>query len=267
MSITRVLMCPPTYFDVVYSINPWMRIENKVDHDLARRQWDNLHDLLVRLGVAIELINPAPGLPDMTFSGDCGVVVGRQFLCSNFRWPERQPEAAHYARWMEQAGYCVRRVPDGVVFEGLGDVIYHDETVIFGYGPRSDATAAAALRKVFPELRVLGEVHITDAAFFHVALAAAFLSEEVLLYYPEAFDARSRAFLASAVATTIPVDGHDATHHFVCNNIVIGDRVLLDGCSPLLASRIRKAGFEPVAIDMSEFKKSGGSLRCLILKL
>lgn len=267
MPISRVLMCPPTYFDVVYSINPWMKLENKVDRDLARRQWDNLCEVLTGLGVAIDLIDPVAGLPDMTFSGDCGVVVGKQFLCSNFRWPERQPEAAHYARWMADAGYQVRRVPDGVVFEGLGDVIYHDDTVIFGYGPRSDAAAAGALRRVFPELRVLGEVYIADGAFFHVALAAAFLSEDVLLYYPEAFDAPSRAFLAGAVTTAIPVDGHDATHHFVCNNIVIGDRVLLDGCSTQLASRIRKAGFEPVAIDMSEFKKSGGSLRCLILKL
>ena len=43
-------------------------------------------------------------------------------------------------------------------------------------------------------------------------------------------------------------------HHFVCNNIVIGDRVLVDGCTPELARRLRGAGFEPVALDMSEFK-------------
>jgi hypothetical protein len=33
------LMCPPAYFDVSYSINPWMDVTKPVDAALAYGQW------------------------------------------------------------------------------------------------------------------------------------------------------------------------------------------------------------------------------------
>lgn len=267
MSISHLLMCKPTYFDVAYSINPWMKLDNPVDKELAARQWDHVYDTLRGLDVKIDLVDPVPGLLDMTFSGDCGMVVGKQFLCSNFRHPERQGETKHYAAWMEAHGYEILRLPEHIVFEGLGDVVYHDEDILFGYGPRSDPEAAVELRRLFPQLRVRGEVFIQDVSFFHVALAAAFLTRDVLLYYPPAFDEKSRELIRSTFPRAIAVSAVDANDYFICNNIVIGDKVLLDNCSPESEARLRAEGFEPIKCDMSEYKKSGGSLRCLVLKL
>ena len=59
-------MCPPTYFDVEYSINPWMDVSDKVDHDLAMTQWTDLIELLKSLGDTISVVEAQPGLPDMT---------------------------------------------------------------------------------------------------------------------------------------------------------------------------------------------------------
>ena len=30
--MSRLLVCPPDYFDIEYEINPWMRRSNTVDH-------------------------------------------------------------------------------------------------------------------------------------------------------------------------------------------------------------------------------------------
>lgn len=38
----RYLMCRPTYFEVTYSINPWMDPAKPVDTDLAVAQWERL---------------------------------------------------------------------------------------------------------------------------------------------------------------------------------------------------------------------------------
>ena len=35
----RLLMCPPTYFEVSYSINPWMQPHVPVDLERAQSQW------------------------------------------------------------------------------------------------------------------------------------------------------------------------------------------------------------------------------------
>jgi len=57
----RYLMCPPTYFDVTYSINPWMNPAKPTDQPIAMAQWQRIHDQLVGLGHTVELIPPAPG--------------------------------------------------------------------------------------------------------------------------------------------------------------------------------------------------------------
>ena len=52
----KVLMCAPTAFDVVYAINPWMDLNNRPNKALALKQWENLYDTYIKLGVDVSLI-------------------------------------------------------------------------------------------------------------------------------------------------------------------------------------------------------------------
>src|SRR5215831_19581525 len=68
----RLLMCPPQHFAVTYSINPWMDPQAWADsgetlHATAVRQWAALRRTLVAKGAAIEIVEPAPDLPDLVF--------------------------------------------------------------------------------------------------------------------------------------------------------------------------------------------------------
>jgi N-dimethylarginine dimethylaminohydrolase len=267
MKIDRVLMCPPTYFDIEYSINPWMDTSNRVDKPRAHAQWDYVRDLLQQEGVAIETIEPAPGLPDMTFTGDCGMVHGRRFLASNFRHAERQGEVALYTDWLRRDGFEICTVPREIPFEGLGDVVYYGSEIVFGHGPRSAPEALACVRACYPDLRVVCEVKLCDPAFFHTGLALALLDSETVLYYPAAFTRESNASIRSCFPRAIAVSEQDARRHLVCNNIPLGHKLFVDGCTQELEKELAECGFEVVRCDMSEFKKSGGSVRCLILKL
>lgn len=267
MRIRKLLMCRPTYFDIDYVINPWMDLANRVNKARANDQWGQLVATLQAEGVDLEYIDPQPGLADMTFSGDAGMTRGGKFLSSRFRHPQRQPESGHYEAWMRNAGYEVLQMPEGIHFEGLGDILYWDDSVLFGFGPRSDKRAIDHLRAHFPDLQVLGELHIQDPAFFHLALAACLIDQETILYYPEAFTDESRRHLEKCFPRAIRVSEEDAKNYFVCNNIPIDGKVLMDNCTPAVERQLEKAGFQAVKCDMSEFKKSGGSLRCLVLNL
>jgi N-dimethylarginine dimethylaminohydrolase len=267
MAIDRLLLCPPTYYDIEYSINPWMNIRNKVDHANAERQWLALCERLAALGVRLEFIDPVPGLPDMTFAGDCGIVRGNEFILSNFKHPERQGEAAYYLRWLEGHGYKTHVLAPHLVFEGLGDVVYFDDDVFLGYGVRSSEAAIAEVQTIFPDLRVAGRLNLADPAFFHLALAIAYIAKDTVLYYPDAFDLPSREVIRANTRKAYAVSECDAKEFFVCNNIVIGETILMDDCTDLLGRELAEDGFEVIKCDMSEFKKSGGSLRCLVLKL
>jgi N-dimethylarginine dimethylaminohydrolase len=258
-------MCPPTYFDIEYSINPWMNINNKVDKELADRQWNNFVSLLRELGDEVECIDAVPGLPDMTFSGDAGVVYNNIFVPSNFRAEPRQNEVGHYIRWFTERDYIIKPVPPEIFFEGLGDVVFHRDRAIIGYGYRSDSRVIQHLQEIIPALQILGTMKICDERYFHLAMALSFIDETTVLYYPPAFDNESVQRLHSIVEHAIAVSDQDANVYFACNNLVIGKTVLLDNCTPILESALAERGYTVRACDMSEFKKSGGSLRCLVL--
>src|SRR5213596_2256350 len=91
----RFLMCPPQYFAVTYSINPWMDPAAWSDsgaalHATASQQWVALHEALRAAGAAIELVAPEAGLPDLVFTANAAVVLDRKALLARFCHPQRQ---------------------------------------------------------------------------------------------------------------------------------------------------------------------------------
>src|SRR5690606_8141439 len=109
----RYLMCPPRHFGVLYEINPWMRTEVTVDSDTAFAQWERLVDALHAAGAQVEIMPSQPGLPDLVFTANAGIVdatpdgSGRpgRFVPSHFRHPERQPETAVDIDWFARRGW------------------------------------------------------------------------------------------------------------------------------------------------------------------
>jgi N-dimethylarginine dimethylaminohydrolase len=267
MPLERVLMCDPRYFDIEYVINPWMSTSNRVERRRAMAQWEALRDLLTARGVAVEVIEPAPGLPDMTFIGDAGIVHGTTFMRSRFRHEQRQAEAAIAARWMTDRGYRVVAPADDVYFEGLGDVVWADDEIVVGHGPRSSPESVALLTRTFPGLAIAGEVRLSDPWFYHTALALALLGRGAALHYPAALSPESVRFIESHFPHAIAVSRRDAMECMICNNIVVGDVVITHDCTPALERSLGRLGYEVVRCDASEFLKSGGSVRCLILPL
>ena len=79
----EMLLCAPEFFSIEFEVNPWMDVNDPVDPELAWRQWRHLRRTLEDLGVRVHLIDPVPGLPDMVFTGDAGVVLGKRFVSSS----------------------------------------------------------------------------------------------------------------------------------------------------------------------------------------
>src|SRR6478752_6695005 len=118
------LMCPPEYFNVAYIINPWMHGNlRKIDNAVAKQQWRALYDVLTD-HATVRLVLPQPGSPDMVFTANAGLVKGRKFIVSRFRYPERQYEEPYFADWFMDRGYEVSLMPRDVPFEGAGDALF-----------------------------------------------------------------------------------------------------------------------------------------------
>jgi N-dimethylarginine dimethylaminohydrolase len=185
-------MCRPTYFDVVYSINPWMDPRKPVDTALAVAQWERLRQVYLDLGHTVELIDPVRGLPDMVFAANGATVVDGRALVARFRDAERVDEAPAYREWLQGHGFTDLRTAE-LVNEGEGDYLLVGDLLLAGTGFRSDPRSHGEAQEFFGR-PVIG-LTLVDPHFYHLDTALTVLDEETIAYYPPAFSPGSRAVL------------------------------------------------------------------------
>ena len=111
-------------------------------------------------------------------------------------------------------------------------------------------------------------IRLTDPRFYHIDTCFCPLTDGYLMYHPPAFDFDSRMEIESRVPPhkRIVVDTLDAGN-FACNAVNVGHEVFVHQASDSLRADLVRRGFRVHESDLSEFLKSGGSAKCLTLKL
>ena len=259
----RYLMCAPQHFTLAQPINPWMTIGTRIDIDRANRQWARLADTYRRLGHQVELLEPAPDLPDMVFAANGGIVVADRAFPASFAYQHRRGETDHHRAAFARLGFEVAPT-SAHVNEGEGDVLKVGEYLLAGYGFRSERAAHDELREFF-RLPVVS-LMLVEPRFYHLDVALAVLADDLIAYYPAAFSADSVAVLEQLFPNAIVVDA-TAAERFALNAVSDGRNVVLDAQAVAFAEQLRGAGFEPVPVEMSELRKSGGSVKCCTQEL
>ena len=256
------LMCPPTYFDVTYRINPWMHPEGRVDRRLAMRQWEALRQAYLDAGHAVDVIEPIDGLPDMVFAANGGFVVDGRAVSARFRFPERRAEASAYARWLAKAGLV--SLETAAINEGEGDFLIAGGVILAGAGFRTERAAHAELRALLGHPVV--SLELTQDRYYHLDTALAVLSDTEIAYYPEAFSPDSRHALRDLYPGALIATADDAAV-FGLNAVSDGRRVFLPAGATRLERQLVDHGFEPQPIDVSELMKAGGGVKCCTLEI
>jgi N-dimethylarginine dimethylaminohydrolase len=129
----KLLMCAPDFYSIEYEINPWMSRTKQSTPKQASEQWQALRRILEEhMKVDIFDLESQPGLPDMVFTANGGLVWDHKFIVSNFRHDVRRGEEVHFEAWFRHWGFNVTRLPPEIYFEGEGDVLRCGDTVILG---------------------------------------------------------------------------------------------------------------------------------------
>lgn len=261
----KILLCPPIYFDIEYAINPWMHIEQKVNREKVMREFENLKSTYKKIGADFDELQPTKGLPDQVYTTDMGLPVGKLFIKSNFKYGQRKPEATIGAEYFTSKGYAVYNIPPTVSFEGEGDLIKNNDRYFMGWGQRTMYEAEEYLhialqKEVIP-------LKLKNPSFFHLDTCFAPLNNEVAIYYPKAFSLDSRQTLAKCFKELIPIDQKDADA-FACNLVILDKHIVIhEGLSPELRNTMESYGFKIHGLDMSEYLKGGGSVKCVSLQI
>lgn len=263
-----ILMCPPDHFEIAYVINPWMEGHfANTDDALAHRQWDYLRNAIEQHAKLV-LEPPQRDLPDIVFTANAGIVLGKKVIVSRFRSIERRGEEPHHRAWFAENGFEILDWPQDIPFEGAGDALFDrgQELLWVGHGFRSDAAVPALLEKSLGRKTVA--LNLIDPRFYHLDTCLCPLAGGYLLYFPAAFDEISRALieLLAPRGKRIAVEEADALK-FCCNAVDLNGHVFMNDASENLQTRLRSVCFTPVITPLSEFMKAGGAAKCLTLKL
>ena len=265
--MSRLLVCPPDYFCINYEINPWMSRTNCVNPAAAAEQWHRLMEVLEgQVGAVLERMTPVPGLPDLVFTANAGVVIGRKAVPSRFRYPERQREEAHFEGWFRDRGFEIVMLEADMYFEGAGDLLGFSDAWFGGYRQRSEIRAFPMLSHVFG--REILPVELVDGRFYHLDTCFCPLSGGELLYYPAAFDSYGQSVIAERIPSErrLAVPQAEALK-FACNAVCVGKHVVVPAGCPDTMQWLDARGYQPHAVPLDEFMKSGGSAKCLTLAL
>ncbi|WP_245663274.1 dimethylargininase [Nocardia inohanensis] len=258
----RYLMCRPEHFEVTYAINPWMDTATPVDRALALAQWDTLRAVFEAHGHRVEVIDGVPGLPDMVFAANGGLVIGDRALSARFANPERAAEGPAYHRRLAAGGFT-RVAAATETNEGEGDFAIAGDRILAGTGFRTSPGAHREVEDFF-ELPVVS-LELVDPRFYHLDTALMVLDDTVA-YYPAAFSAASAALLAGLYPDAVIATEADA-NVLGLNGVCDGYHVFLTDRATALTAELRDRGYLPIGIDLSELLKSGGSVKCCTMEL
>jgi N-dimethylarginine dimethylaminohydrolase len=271
----KILMCTPTYFDVVDVKNAYM--ENQVtDPAIAMHQWNALkavYDGLVKEGLLDELmvIDGARDCEDMVFCANqtfpwLAEDGTKQVVISKMRHPSRQREVPYFETWFSNLGYSPIHLAKANLFEGMGDTIPHSGKRLLygGYGHRSDLTA-------YEELAALLHVpvvplELVNPYFYHLDTCFVPLSEHEVMLCKDAFTETGLSVLEKLFDKIYYIPAEEAVTTFCLNaHVITGNRktAILQPGSRHAARVLQDAGFRLCETDTSEFMKSGGSVFCM----
>ena len=152
-----------------------MDVARGADRDLAVRQWETLRQTYLALGHEVEVIDPEPGLPDMVFAANGGLVDRGP----RARRPVHPRRAARRGPGLPAPGWPAPGLKDVTepvhVNEGEGDFLVVGDLVLAGTGFRTDPGAHTEVQELFGIPVV--SLQLVDPRFYHLDTALAVLDD------------------------------------------------------------------------------------------
>lgn len=263
----RYLMVAPEHFRVEYAINPFMDLQTQPDPARTHEQFEAIVAAIEAAAGGVEVLGQRPDSPDMVYAMNLAFVVqdsvaGDKAVLSHMRYAERRNETETAASWFDARGF--RTLPighDGVGahFEA-GDAFAWRGDLVVGFGPRTERLALKHLAADL-DVRVHG-LRIIHPGMYHLDLSFLPLDSQRAMVCPQAFTTASAKRLLDLVPEPLVLTEEEALT-FCANSIVIGRTILMPACPDRVRAQLEAWDFEIVIVDVSEYVKGGGAIRCL----
>lgn len=233
--------------------------EGAPDVDLAIAQHAAYAAALSALGLELRILPADEAYPDGVFVEDAAITLPDAALITRPGAPSRRGETARIAEALAQTPGSIARIEAPACLDG-GDVCETDDIVLIGLTERTNQAGAERLGRFLEDhgrrwetLDIRG-----TPGLLHLKTGIAYLGEGRLALAPGLPD-----FPAFRRFEPVVLDPEEA---YAANCVRVNARVLVAAGYPRFADALSRLGYEPLALDMSEFRKMDGGLSCLSLR-
>jgi dimethylargininase len=181
--------------------------------------------------------------PDSTFVEDTAVLTSRSAILARPGAASRQGEVANIRGMIER---FYSSIHGSHFFIGISRRTNED-----GARQLSHWLAADGFTSCMVDIRGVGSI-------LHLKSGIAYLDNHNLVVMEELADREE--FSAYKLIRVAPEES------YACNCVLVNDRVLMPAGFPLLQQDLARRGYQPLPLEMSEFRKMDGGLSCLSLR-
>jgi len=269
-----VLLGDPAFFQIEHAINAHMTSADgtlhRIDPSKAREEWLALKSAYESIGIRTAVLPAQPGLPDACFTANPSMVLPlpdgtQEVWLGKMAHPSRAEEVSLHREFFESKHCRIQTMPESILkFEGCGDGLLHPGRFLLhaGIGARSSHAAWKHLAQTHPAL-TLCYYTLSNPDFYHLDTALAPLNETTALYAPEAFTADGIDLLQKAFPHAIALPYEESLRFAGNAHCPDQKHVLLQSSCPQTERLLHKHGFQPIPLETSQFRLSGGSVFCL----
>jgi len=225
-----------------------------IDVERAHAQHRAYQRALASLGCRVLALEAEPSMPDAVFVEDVAIVLDEVAVMTRPGAESRRGEGASVAELL--ARYRPLRAIEAPGTLDGGDVLRVGRTLYVGQSGRSNAEGREQLQAAIAGFGYRVQP-VPIHGCLHLKSAVTAVRDDTLLLQPAWVDASS--FPGFTVIEVDPEEEHAA------NILRIGDVAVMPSCFPRTAQRLRDAGIEVVAVDVSELQKAEGATTCCSL--
>ncbi len=224
-------------------------LHSTIDFAEAREQHDKYRSTLQDLGLDVIVLPPDDEHPDACFVEDCAVVHGEKALITRMGVPSRRGEEVAVEGILKRH-LSTRRAVSPATVEG-GDVVHLPDRLVSGLSAR---TNAEGIRQMGEWLEVDIDT-IDDSRMMHLKSHVTYLGDGKFITTRRFAD---HPALRGAEVIVVP-EGEE----YAADTLSVNGTVLMPSGRTASHELVRKAGFDVIAMDVSEFEKCDGALTCL----
>ena len=222
-----------------------------------RREHAAYVDVLTRLGLAVDVLDPLEAYPDSMFVEDPALVFPEAAILLRPGAASRRDEAAALEPALRSHFSTLLSLGAAGVADG-GDVLLTPEAVYIGLSARTDAAGAADLSGLLASIGRHAVVVAPPAGVLHLKSACSLVDEHTLL--------ATRALAGAVDFPNLDVVMVPEGEEPAANALSVNGTVLVADGFPKTCSLLTQRGFEVRTIALDHVARLDAALSCMSLR-